>query len=70
MYLGLKRRRVSSPSCYCCYCHLIVVGHVEVVWRLELKLEVINVSNEKEVAVKKELTIGWWVLGWWLNHWM
>ena len=33
-------------------------AHIEVVWELELKLEVIKVSNEKEVAVKKELTIG------------
>ena len=31
----------------------MVVGHVEVVWGLELKLEVIKVSTEKEVAVKK-----------------
>ena len=57
MHLGLKRRCVTSPSCSCC-CRLVVVGHVEVVWGLELKLEVIKVSNEKEVAVKKELTIG------------
>ena len=55
MYLRLKRQCVSSPSCYCCYCHLVVVVHVEVVWGLELKLEVIKVSTEKEVAVKKNL---------------
>ena len=42
-------------------------AHIEVVWELELKLEVIKVSNEKEVAVKKELTVRWWDVGWWLE---
>ena len=34
---------------------LVVGGHVEVVWGLELKLKEITVSNEKEGEVKKNL---------------